>query len=58
MYRIGKEEIEELTKVIETRSMFKINGGLKETEQVEGKLKNIFNVKYPIFLSSGHPELG
>lgn len=57
MYRIGKEEINELSKVIETRSMFKINGGLKETEQVENKLKNIFNVKYPIFLSSGHAAL-
>ena len=41
MYRIGKEEINELSKVIETRSMFKINSGLKETEQVENKLKNI-----------------
>jgi len=57
MYRIGKEEIAELTKVIETRSLFKINNKLKESEQVEGKLKIIFGTKYPIFLTSGHAAL-
>ncbi len=57
MYRIGKEEIAELTKAIETGSLFKINDGLKETEQVENKLRAIFGVEYPIFLSSGHAAL-
>lgn len=57
MYRIGKEEIEEITKVIETKSMFKINKGLKESEQVESKLKNVFDTKYPIFMTSGHAAL-
>ena len=57
MYRMGKEEIAELTKAIETRSLFKINNGLKETAQVEEKLKTLFGVKYPIFLSSGHAAL-
>lgn len=42
MYRIGQEEIAELTKVIETKSMFKINNGLKESEQVENKLKTFW----------------
>lgn len=57
MYRIGKEEIAELTKVIESRSLFKINDGLKETEQVEQKLKTMFGVDYPIFMTSGHAAL-
>ena len=38
MYRIGKPEIEELTKVIEARDLFKINNGLQESKQVETKL--------------------
>ncbi len=57
MYRIGKEEIAELTKVIETRSLFKINNKLKESEQVEGKLKRLLGTQYPIFLTSGHAAL-
>lgn len=57
MYRIGKEEIAELTRVIETRSMFKINNGLQETFQVEDKLRRIFGVEYPIFMTSGQAAL-
>lgn len=57
MYRIGKEEIAELTKAIETGSLFKINDGLKETAQVEEKLRTIFGVDHAIFLSSGHAAL-
>lgn len=57
MYRIGKEEIAELTKVIETRSLFKINNKLKESEQVEGKLRRLLGSQYPIFLTSGHAAL-
>ena len=57
MYRIGKEEIAELTKVIETRSMFKVNSGLKESETVEAKLRDKFGVDHTIFLTSGHAAL-
>ena len=57
MYRIGKEEIDELARVIETRSMFKINQGLQETYKVEEKLKKIFGVDYSIFLTSGQGAL-
>ncbi len=57
MYRIGQEEIAELTKVIETKSMFKINNGLKESEQVENKLKNILGAKHAIFMTSGQAAL-
>ena len=57
MYRIGTEEIEELRKVIEARDLFKINGGLKESAKVEEKLKELFGVEYPIFMTSGHAAL-
>ena len=57
MYRIGKEEIEELKKVIESRDLFKINGGLKESAKVEEKLRKLFGVEYPIFMTSGHAAL-
>lgn len=57
MYRIGQEEIAELKKVIAARDLFKVNNGLKESEQVETKLKEIFNCNYPIFMTSGHAAL-
>lgn len=57
MYRMGKEEIAELTKVVEEKSLFKINAGLKESEQVENKIKKLFDTQYPIFMTSGHAAL-
>lgn len=57
MYRLGKEEIAEITKTIEQKSLFKINDGLKESEQVETKLKKILGTQYPIFMTSGHAAL-
>ncbi len=57
MYRIGQEEIAELTKVISARDLFKINKGLQESEQVENKLSEIFGCEYPIFMTSGHAAL-
>ena len=42
MFRIGREEIAEITMVIENKDLFKINNGLQESKQVEEKLKNIF----------------
>ena len=57
MYRIGQEEITELSKVIFARDLFKVNKGLKESEQVETKLKKIFETDFPIFMTSGHAAL-
>lgn len=57
MYRIGQEEIEELSKVVSARDLFKVNKGLKESEQVETKLKKIFETDFPIFMTSGHAAL-
>ena len=57
MYRIGKEEIDEITKVINSGDMFKINDGLKESHQVELKLKELFGCEYSLFMASGHAAL-
>lgn len=57
MYRIGKEEIAELTKLIESKDLFKINGGLRESEQVEAKLRKLFSSQHAIFLTSGYAAL-
>ena len=57
MFRIGKEELNELTKVIETRSLFKVNDGLQESKHVEEKLREAMGCKYPIFMTSGHAAL-
>ncbi len=57
MYRIGQEEIAELTKVINARDLFKVNMGLQESKHVEEKLGKIFDCQYPIFMTSGHAAL-
>ena len=57
MYRIGKEEIDELIKVIESRELFKINEGYKECYKVEEKMKSIYGVDYSIFLTNGQAAL-
>lgn len=57
MYRIGKEELNEIAKVIESGSLFKINDGLQESRRVEAALSAVFGCKYPIFMTSGHAAL-
>ena len=37
--------------------MFKINGGVQASKKVEEKLSKIFDVKYPIFMTSGQAAL-
>ena len=57
MYRMGKEEVNELERLIETKKLFKTESVLKESRQVEEKLGKIFETKYPIFMTSGHAGL-
>lgn len=57
MYRIGAQEIEAVKKVIESRDLFKINSGVKASKNVEEKLRNLFDVPYSIFMTSGHAAL-
>ena len=39
MYRIGKEEIDAVTRVIESRKLFKINDGNQEVFNFENELR-------------------
>ncbi len=57
MYLMGKEEIEAVAKVIEKGDFFKINSSYQESMHVEEDMARIFNVKYPIFMTSGHAAL-
>lgn len=57
MYRMGKEEIQQLAKVIEAKGLFKVNSGLQQSHQVETKLQTILGTKHPIFMTSGHAAL-
>ncbi|MBR3961620.1 MAG: aminotransferase class I/II-fold pyridoxal phosphate-dependent enzyme, partial [Clostridia bacterium] len=57
MFRIGQEEIDELIKVVSARDLFKINGGLQESKQVEAMLSEKIGTTYPIFMTSGHAAL-
>ena len=57
MYRIGKEEIEAVARVIETRSLFKINNNQKETEKAETEARALFGTKNALLMTSGHAAL-
>ncbi len=57
MYRIGKEEISELAKVIESGDLFKINGGIRSSENAEARLRELFSCEHAIFLTSGYAAL-
>ena len=53
MYRIGQEEKDAVARVIDTRDLFKINGGMHETEQCEALMREIFGVKRSLLMTSG-----
>lgn len=53
MYRIGKEEIDAVARVIETKDFFKINDSLHEAEHAEDDMKALFDVKHAIMMTSG-----
>lgn len=57
MYRVGQEEIAELTKVVQSGDLFKINGGVQESAQVERKLREILDTKHAVFMTSGQAAL-
>lgn len=57
MYRIGKEEIEAVARVIESKDFFKINNSYRECEKAENKMCAIWDVKNAILMTSGHAAL-
>ena len=57
MYRIGQEEIDAVAKVINSKSLFKVNDALQESQKAEDDLKNLLNCKHALIMTSGHAAL-
>ena len=57
MYRIGKEELEAVTRVMESGYLFKINNGLQEAMNAEKEMCEKFGVEHSIFMTSGYGAL-
>lgn len=55
MYRIGKEEIDAVTRVVNSRRLFKTSG--TETADCENLMRAMFGVKYSILMTSGKAAL-
>ncbi len=57
MFRIGKEEIDAVTRVIQSRSLFRVNDSLKEVDNFERELKEKIGVNYALCLAGGTSAL-
>ncbi|MCL2708698.1 MAG: DegT/DnrJ/EryC1/StrS family aminotransferase [Defluviitaleaceae bacterium] len=57
MYRIGKEETEAVGRVIEKKSLFRINDETREVLQLERELAERFGVANCLYVSSGTAAL-
>ena len=58
MYRMGQEEKDAVARVIDSKELFKVNGGpLKETENCEREIREMFNVKRAVLMTSGTGSL-
>lgn len=56
MYRIGKEEIDAVARVIDSTQLFKINDGLQESFHLDEEMKRKFGTDV-IVMTSGHAAL-
>ena len=57
MFRIGEEEINACRRVIESKNLFKINGGAQEVHQFEEELKEKFGAAFAVCMTSGKAAL-
>ncbi len=57
MFRIGKEEIDAVARVIESKQLFKCNDALKETETCEKEMRELFCVDHAVLMTSGKAAL-
>ena len=58
MYRMGQEEKDAVARVIDSKQLFKVNDGpLKETENCEREIREMFNVKRAVLMTSGTASL-
>lgn len=55
MYRMGKEEIEAVARVIESKALFKTMG--KETENLEREMRELLNIDHAVSMTSGMAAL-
>lgn len=51
MFRMGKEEVEAVERVIATKELFRVNIGLKEAEKFEENRAKTIGTDYAILLS-------
>ncbi len=58
MYRMGQEEKDAVARVIDSKQLFKVNDGpLKETENCEREIRELFGVERAVIMSSGTGSL-
>ena len=58
MYRMGKEEIDAVAKVIYSKELFKVNGGdLQETQNFEKELREKLDIDHAVLMTSGFAAL-
>ncbi len=57
MYRMGKEEIEAVANVINSKSLFKVNDALQESKKAETDIQSLFGSKHALVMTSGHAAL-
>ena len=57
MYRMGKEEIDAVARVIESKQLFKINKSGQEVFNFENELREKFNVENVLMMTSGKASL-
>jgi len=57
VYRIGKEELDEIAKLFETRKMFRANSTLREVENLEAEWAALVGVRHAVCVSGGTPAL-
>lgn len=57
MYTIGNEEKEAVARVIDSGNLFKVNNGLRETEQCEAEMREKFGCDFAMLMTSGSGAL-
>ena len=58
MYRIGQEEKDAVARVIDSKELFKVNGGtLQETANFEKEMREKLNISHAVLMTSGHAAL-
>lgn len=57
MYRIGQEEVNAVTEVINSKMLFKVNNGLRCAESFEKEARDRFDADHVVLMTSGNAAL-